>query len=212
MPSGFFLVLEGPEAAGKSTLAQSLARRMRDDGTDPVMVREPGGTPVAEALRHELLDAAREWTPAMELLYLVTARADLVTRVIRPALDAGRTVLSDRYDLSTIAYQGGGRELPIEFVRQANDAATGGLAPDLTLVLDLDPEEARARQLRAGKGLDRLEREPAAFHQRVAAAYQTANGPGVRHIAAGTSPDEVLATAWRMIFEARPMQFRPRDD
>jgi len=212
MPSGFFLVLEGPEAAGKSTLAQSLARRMRDDGTDPVMVREPGGTPVAEALRHELLDAAREWTPAMELLYLVTARADLVTRVIRPALDAGRTVLSDRYDLSTIAYQGGGRELPIEFVRQANDAATGGLAPDLTLVLDLDPGEARARQLRAGKGLDRLEREPAAFHQRVAAAYQTANGPGVRHIAAGTSPDEVLATAWRMIFEARPMQFRPRDD
>jgi dTMP kinase len=212
MPSGFFLVLEGPEAAGKSTLARSLARRMRDDGTDPVMVREPGGTPVAEALRHELLDVAREWTPAMELLYLVTARADLVTRVIRPALVAGRTVLSDRYDLSTIAYQGAGRELPLEFVRQANDAATGGLVPDLTLVLDLDPDVARARQLRAGKGLDRLEREPADFHQRVAAAYRSANGAGVRHIAAGTSPDAVLATAWRMVFEARPMQFRPRDD
>jgi dTMP kinase len=212
MPSGFFLVLEGPEAAGKSTLARSLARRMRDDGTDPVMVREPGGTPVAEALRHELLDVAREWTPAMELLYLVTARADLVTRVIRPALVAGRTVLSDRYDLSTIAYQGAGRELPPEFVRQANDAATGGLVPDLTLVLDLDPDVARARQLRAGKGLDRLEREPADFHQRVAAAYRSANGAGVRHIAAGTSPDAVLATAWRMVFEARPMQFRPRDD
>jgi dTMP kinase len=212
MSSGFFLVLEGPEAAGKSTLAQSLARRMRDDGTDPVMVREPGGTPVAEALRHELLDAAREWTPAMELLYLVTARADLVTRVIRPALVAGRTVLSDRYDLSTIAYQGAGRELPLEFVRQANDAATGRLVPDLTLVLDLDPDVARARQLRAGKGLDRLEREPADFHQRVAAAYRSANGAGVRHIAAGTSPDAVLATAWRMVFEARPMQFRLRDD
>lgn len=212
MPSGFFLVLEGPEAAGKSTLAQSLAKRMRDDGTDPVMVREPGGTPVAEALRHELLDAAREWTPAMELLYLVTARADLLTRVIRPALNTGRTVLSDRYDLSTIAYQGAGRELPLEFVRQANAAATGGLAPDLTLVLDLDPDVARARQERAGKGLDRLEREPAEFHQRVAAAYRSAAGPGVRHIAAGTSPDAVLATAWRMVFEARPMQFRPHDD
>jgi dTMP kinase len=211
MPSGFFLVLEGPEAAGKSTLAQSLARRMRDDGTDPVMVREPGGTPVAEALRHELLDASREWTPAMELLYLVTARADLVTRIIRPALKAGRTVVSDRYDLSTIAYQGAGRELSLEFVRQANDAATGGLVPDLTLVLDLDPDAARARQERAGKGLDRLEREPAEFHQRVAAAYRLASGPGVRHIAAGTSPDEVLAAAWRMVFEARPTQFRPRE-
>jgi dTMP kinase len=211
MPGGFFLVLEGPEAAGKSTLARSLGRRMRDDGTDPVMVREPGGTPVAEALRHELLDAAREWTPAMELLYLVTARADLVTRVIRPALMAGRTVLSDRYDLSTIAYQGAGRELPLEFVRRANDAATGGLVPDLTLVLDLDPDEARARQHRDGKGLDRLEREPADFHDRVAAAYRSASGPGVRHIAAGTSPDEVLAAAWRMVLEARPMQFRPRE-
>jgi dTMP kinase len=97
-------------------------------------------------------------------------------------------------------------------VRQANDAATGRLVPDLTLVLDLDPDVARARQLRAGKGLDRLEREPADFHQRVAAAYRSANGAGVRHIAAGTSPDAVLATAWRMVFETRPMQFRLRDD
>jgi dTMP kinase len=211
MPGGFFLVLEGPEAAGKSTLAQALARRMRDDGIDPVMVREPGGTPVAEALRHELLDGSREWTPAMELLYLVTARADLVTRVIRPALNAGRTVVSDRYDLSTIAYQGAGRELPLEFVRRANDAATGGLVPDLTLILDLDPDVARARQDRAGKGLDRLEREPAEFHHRVAAAYRSAQGAGVRHIAAGTSPDEVLAVAWRMVLETRPMQFRSRE-
>jgi dTMP kinase len=212
MPNGFFVVLEGPEAAGKSTLAGSLARRMRADGTDPVMVREPGGTPVAEALRHELLDAAREWTAEAELLYLVTARADLVTRVIRPALKAGRTVVSDRYDLSTMAYQGAGRELPLDHVRWVNGAATGGLVPDLTLVLDLDLDTARSRQQSAGKGLDRLEREPAEFHGRVAAAYRSASGPGVRHIPADASPDEVLATAWRMIFEARPMQFRPRDE
>jgi dTMP kinase len=212
MTTGFFLVVEGPEAAGKSTLVRALAQRMHDDGTEIVMVREPGGTPVAEALRHELLDAARHWTPPMELLYLVTARADLVTRVIRPALLAGRTVLSDRYDLSTTAYQGGGRELPLEQVRWVNAAATGGLAPDLTVVLDLDPGTARARQQRAGKGLDRLEREPHEFHARVAAAYSAAGGPGVHHIAADASPDEVLAAAWRLVVTARPGQFRSRDE
>src|ERR1019366_7383459 len=116
---------------------------MCEDGVDPILVHEPGGTPVAEALRHELLDAAREWTPAMELLYMVTARADLVTRVIRPALAAGRVVISDRFDLSTTAYQGAGRELPAEHVRWVNAAATGGLVPDLTLVLDLDPIEGQ---------------------------------------------------------------------
>ena len=103
---GLFVVLEGPEAAGKSTLARALHQRMREDGVEPILVHEPGGTPVAEALRHELLDAARDWTPAMELLYMVTARADLVTRVIQPALAAGKVVISDRFDLSTIAYQG----------------------------------------------------------------------------------------------------------
>ncbi|MGH7593130.1 MAG: dTMP kinase [Gemmatimonadales bacterium] len=211
MPGGFFLVLEGPEAAGKSTLARSLAAWMRDDGTDPVMVREPGGTAVAEALRHELLDAAREWTPPLELLYLVTARADLVTRVIRPALADGRTVLSDRYDLSTMAYQGAGRELPLDYVRWINAAATGGLMPDLTVVLDLGPDAARVRQQSAGKGLDRLEREPAAFHARVAAAYRGATGPGVHHIAADASPDQVLAQLWRLVVAARPAQFRSRN-
>lgn len=204
------MVLEGPEAAGKSTLARALSQRMREDGVDLLLVHEPGGTPVAEALRHELLDATRAWTPAMELLYMVTARADLVTRVIRPALDAGKVVLSDRFDLSTLAYQGAGRGLPAESVRWVNAAATGGLVPDLTLVLDLEPAEARERQQRAGKGLDRIEREPAAFHDRIAAAYRTAAGPGVHHIAAGATPAEVLDAAWRAVVAARPGQFQPR--
>ena len=202
--------LEGPEAAGKSTLARALTQRMCEDGVEPIMVHEPGGTPVAEALRHELLDAAREWTPAMELLYMVTARADLVTRVIRPALHAGKVVLSDRFDLSTTVYQGSGRGLPADQVRWGNAAATGGLVPDLTLVLDLDPIEAQERQRRAGKGLDRIEREPAAFHARIAAAYRAVAGPGVHHIEAATSPAQVLATAWRAVVAARPGQFQPR--
>lgn len=207
---GWFVVLEGPEAAGKSTLLRGLAQRMRDDDVDPLIVREPGGTPVAEVLRHELLDAARAWTPERELLFLVTARADLVSTVIEPALMAGRTVLADRFDLSTLAYQGAGRQLPIEQVRWINAAATGGLRPDLTLVLDVEAAEARARQQRAGKGLDRFEREPADFHARVAAAYRDASGIGVHHLSGGASSDGVLTQAWDIIVRARPAVFRPR--
>lgn len=210
MPSGLFVVLEGPEAVGKSTLAAGLAERMRGLGIEPVMVREPGGTPVAEALRHELLDATRTWSAGMELLYMTTARADLVTRVIRPALDAGRVVLSDRYDLSTIAYQGAGRELPLEQVRWVNHAATDGLVPDLTIVLDVDPAVALERQRRAGKGLDRLERESADFHRRVAAAYRAAAGPGVRHIPADGTAARVLDAGWSVLVERDPVRFRSR--
>ena len=126
MPRGFFVVLEGPEGAGKTTLAGALVARMREDGIEPVTVREPGGTTVAEALRQELLDPTRRWTAEIELLYMTTARADLVSKVIRPALEQGKVVLSDRYDLSTLAYQGAGRGLSMEHVRWVNRSATGG--------------------------------------------------------------------------------------
>lgn len=208
MATGCFVVLEGPEGAGKSTLLRALADRCRRLGIGPVLVREPGGTPVAEALRAELLDAERPWTPEMELLYMTTARADLVTRVIRPALAEGRVVLSDRYDLSTMAYQGAGRGLPMAEVAWVNAAATGGLAPDVTLVLDVDPAEGRARQAKAGKGADRMEREDPAFHERVAAAYRAARGPGVHHLDAGASPSEVLESAWTILSQARPETFQ----
>lgn len=207
MPTGCFVVVEGPEGAGKSTLLRALADRCRAEGIGAVSVREPGGTPVAEALRSELLNADRPWTPEMELLYMTTARADLVTRVIRPALAEGRVVLSDRYDLSTMAYQGAGRGLAIDHVEWVNRAATGGLVPDITLVLDLPPEVGRARQQAAGKGADRLEREDAAFHARVAEAYLRADGPGVHHVGAEASPEVLLAAAWRILTESRPETF-----
>ena len=210
MSRGLFVVLEGPEGAGTTTLAAALALRMRDDGAEVVTVREPGGTPVAEALRSELLDAEREFTAEAELLYMVTARADLVTRVIRPALEAGKIVLSDRYDLSTLAYQGAGRGLAREQVTWVNAAATGGLTPDLTLVLDLDPAIGRQRQRSAGKGADRLEREDAEFHDRVAAEYLAAAGPGVHHLRADASPEQVLSQAWGHLIALRPGTFRPR--
>jgi dTMP kinase len=210
MPRGCFVVLEGPEGAGKTTLAAALVARMRADGIEPVTVREPGGTNVAETLRAELLDPDRRWTAEMELLYMTAARADLVTKVIRPALEQGKVVLSDRYDLSTMAYQGAGRGLPMEHVRWVNRCATGGLEPDLTLVLDIDPELGRQRQVAAGKGADRMEQEGAAFHHRVAAAYLAATGAGVHHLDAGASPQRVLEMAWRCLSTARPETFRSR--
>ncbi len=207
MAHGCFIVLEGPEGAGKTTLARALVARMARDGIEALSIREPGGTPVAEALRRELLDADRDWTPEAELLYMTTARADLVHRVITPALAAGRVVLSDRYDLSTMAYQGAGRGLPIDMVRWVNTAATGGLVPDVTLVLDVDPEIGRARQAAAGKGADRMERESVAFHDRVAAAYRAAAGAGVHHLDAAASPEQLAASAWHQLHAVRPDLF-----
>ena len=210
--TGCFIVLEGPEGSGKSTLARAMLARMQDAGIDVIAVREPGGTPVAELLRQELLDASRSWTSEAELLYMATARADLVNRVIRPALEGGTSVLSDRFDLSTMAYQGAGRGLPEEHVLWVNRAATGGLTPDITLVLDLDPAEGRARQQRAGKGADRLERESVAFHDRVAASYLAARGERVHHLDAAASPAEVLESAWACCVKARPETFRLRPE
>jgi len=209
---GFFLVLEGPEGAGKSTLASALAGRMRDHGIDPVVVREPGGTPVAEAIRTALLEPGKSWTPATELLYFATARADLVGRIIRPALDAGRVVVSDRFDLSTEAYQIGGRGLPADLVQTMNQVATGGLRPDLTLLLDLPLDAAEARQRSSGKARDRLESESRAFHDRVVAYYQRVEGPGIRRIDASLPRERVLERAWEILLEGHPGIFSPKCD
>ena len=156
---GLFIVLEGTEGSGKSTLAAVLAERMRRAGLEPLLVREPGGTRAAEIARQALLDPEHPVGPVAELFFYLAARADLVQKVVRPALADGRVVLSDRFALSTEAYQIAGRGLPPEVVLPANRAAAAGLVPDLTLILDLSPEVGQARQLAGGKPLDRLDRE-----------------------------------------------------
>lgn len=206
-PPGLFIVLEGSEGSGKSTLLQPLAARMRQAGVEPVVVRDPGGTRAAEIARQALLDPEHPVGPLAELFFYLAARADLVERIIGPALDAGRVVLSDRFVLSTEAYQMAGRGLPPDVVLPANHAAAGGATPDLTLILDLPPEVGQARQVAAGKRLDRLDRESAAFHQRVIDYYLSSRGPTVRHLDGCLPPDRLLQAAWAAIIEAAPTRF-----
>lgn len=197
-----FIVVEGPEGAGKSTLAKWLGGQLSARGHQVVAVREPGGTPVAEAARELALRSQAELSPAAELFLILAARADLVDRVIRPALAAGDIVLADRFGLSTVAYQVAGRGLPLRDVLAAHTLATGGLEPDLTLVLDLPVSVGRARQRAAGKRQDRFEALDDAFHERVRAAYAQAAGPGVVHLDASQPIAIVQESAWRQVAAA----------
>jgi dTMP kinase len=204
---GFFIVLEGSEGSGKSTLLPPLAARMREAGVEPVVVRDPGGTRAAEIARQALLDPEHPVGALSELFFYLAARADLVEQIIRPALEADRVVLSDRFVLSTEAYQMAGRGLPAELVLPANRAVADGAAPDLTLILDLPPEVGQGRQVAAGKRLDRLDRESAAFHRRVIDYYLSIQGPTVRHLDGCLPPDRLLQAAWAAIIAAAPTRF-----
>lgn len=205
--NGFFIVLEGPEGSGKSTLMAPLVDRIRASQVDPVVVREPGGTRAAEIARQALLDPEHPVGPVAELFLYLAARADLVQTVIRPALMDGRVVISDRYALSTEAYQMAGRGIDPGLIRAANRAATQGIDPDLTLILDLPPELGQARQLAAGKRQDRLDRESSEFHRRVVEYYLAVRGEGVRHLDGRLPPDQLLQAAWSEVRSAAPATF-----
>ena len=196
---GLFVSVEGIEGAGKTTQVARLAERLRALGHEVLVVREPGGTPVAEEARRVVLDPALRPGAAAELFLYLVARADLVQRVVRPALERGATVLADRFDLSTRAYQIAGRGLPEQPVLAANALATGGLEPDLVIVLDLPPSVGRARQDAGGKVRDRLELEDEAFHRRVAEAFRRAAGPTIVHLAADRPPETVHAELWESL-------------
>jgi dTMP kinase len=173
---GCFVVLEGGEGVGKTTQWRRLADRLVASGHDVVALREPGGTPAGDALRAVLLDPTSSLAPETEALLFAASRAQLVRDVITPALARGAVVLVDRFLLSTYAYQGRGRALPMTALRDINAFATGGRTPDLTLLLSMPVDESMAR-MRARGAIDRMEREDAAFHQRVGLAFADAVGP-----------------------------------
>ena len=169
---GRFITFEGGEGCGKSTQVKRLAAALEAKGVKVLLTREPGGTRLAEMIRTLLKDEA-EAPPVdrAELLLFLAARAQLVPNVIAPALEAGTWVISDRFSDSTVAYQGYGRGLPVDFVRQANDFACEGLRPDLTFLLDLDPATAerrmRGREAATNTSADRIERAGSGFHARL---------------------------------------------
>ena len=172
-----FIVFEGLDGSGKSTQAGSLSRRLRRRGLPSLLTREPGGTPLGEVLRR-WLKGRRRLSAAAELSLFVAARSQLVQEVVKPALEAGVTVVADRYAASTVSYQGYGRKLDLDLVHELNRAATGGLIPDLTVLLDLDPETALGRK--SGELSDAFEASPSDFHARVRKGYlaQAAQDPG----------------------------------
>jgi len=168
--AGKLIVLEGAEGVGKTTQLRLLAEWLESNGHDVVAVREPGGTVLGDEIRRILLDPASDISARAEALLFMSSRAQLVEREIRPALSQNVVVLLDRFFLSTYAYQCAGRGLPQEDVRASNRLATGGLVPDVTLLLMLPLSEGLARAERRGAP-DRMERAAGDFHERVASAF-----------------------------------------
>lgn len=165
---GRFIVFEGGEGAGKSTQASLLAKALRDRGRNVVTTREPGGTPGAEALRTLLLDHALHWGPRAEALLFAAARSDHVERVIEPALASGSWVVCDRFVDSSRAYQGGAGGIGDDDVLALHAIGSGGLLPDLTMLIELDPASAAARAIaRDGDAADRIGAKDHAYHAAV---------------------------------------------
>jgi len=169
--SGLFITFEGPEGAGKSTNLQYVAEALRAAGCDPLLTREPGGTPIAEQIRSLLLaNHEEQMNDDAELLLMFAARAQHLNQVIRPALAAGKVVISDRFTDATYAYQGGGRGIDMQRISALETWVQGGLRPDLTLLFDVPVEVGLARA-KARSELDRFEQEQRTFFDAVRSTY-----------------------------------------
>lgn len=207
---GFFVVLEGGDGSGKSTQARRLAETLQSRGLDVVLTQEPAGTRLGELIkgvfesRHTDRDAP-PLSAKTELFLFEAARSDHVRTVIRPALDAGRVVVCDRFTDSTLAYQGYGRGLPLDEVRRLNEIATEGLAPDLVLLFDVPPEVGVARADSGGETRDSIGQESLDFHRRVREGFLeiARAGGSVYHVLDATRPeDEVAGAVWSAVERA----------
>lgn len=205
---GLFITFEGGEGCGKSTQAKRLAERLTSLGRTVRMLREPGGTPIGEEIRHTLKHSPHNgaMTAEAELLLMNASRAQLVREVIRPALAAGEIIVCDRFYDSTVAYQGYGRQLDLAQVRTVIDFAVGGTRPDLTVLFQVPPmvsaERIRARQAGQPVVRDRIEEADAAFFNRVAQGYAAiaAAEPDRVKTLDGTGPvEEVAARLWALV-------------
>jgi dTMP kinase len=202
---GTFVTFEGAEGVGKSTQVSRAAEYLRSRGVDPLVTREPGGTPLAEKLRALVLEPGHAPVGATaELLIMFAARASHVDEVIRPALAAGRCVLCDRFTDATEAYQGAGRGVEAAWIRTLAGIAHPGLAPDLTIVFDVPASIASARLAGRGAGQDRIESEDAAFFERVRRAYLAiaAREPGRVRIVDATRPASEVAAGVALLIDA----------
>ncbi len=207
MTRGCFITFEGVEGCGKSTQLVLLKQYLASQGREVEVTREPGGTPIAEAIRRVLLDPENHaLTPVAEVLLYAAARAQHVAERIRPALEAGKIVLCDRFADSTTAYQGAGRALPEATIAALHRIATEGVWPELTIVLDIDPELGLERAA-ARRGLDRIENESIEFHRRVREGFLTlarAEPQRVTVVDGSRDADSVAADVRRLVDERIP--------
>ncbi len=194
MRKGFFIVLEGPDRSGKSTQAVLLKEWLEQQGMQTILTREPGGTAISEKIRKILLDPQVKAVPVAELFLFAVSRSQHTAEIIKPALAAGKIVISDRFTMSTEAYQGYGRGLPAGMIRTVNRIATEGIKPDLTVVFDVPEQEfeKRIREAEEKNGPDRFEREDIEFRRRIQKAYRTfSRRKGIKRIDASKSIDEI---------------------
>ncbi|CAB4941843.1 unannotated protein [freshwater metagenome] len=205
--AGTLITIEGLDGAGKTTLAAGLLEAARSRGADAVLLREPGGVGLSERLREVVKDPSLTVGPRAEALVYAAARAQLVDEVLRPQLAAGRWIILDRFVDSSLAYQGGGRGLGVAEIAELNRFGTGGLEPQRTLLLRIDPALGRSRQDTRGEVADRLEREGDDFFAAIACTYDAiaAAEPGrLRVVDADQSPEAVLADALAAIADLLP--------
>jgi dTMP kinase len=195
---GRLITIEGIDGAGKSTLADSLLRELSTRGLPVELLRDPGGVETSERIRALVKDRELAFSPRTEVLLYAAARAQLVEQLIEPLLSGGTVVLLDRFVDSSLAYQGAGRGLGLEAVRDVNHFATGSLAPDRTLLLRISPAEGRKRQRQRSGTVDRLEGEGVAFYAAIASGYEQlarAEPERIRVLDASLPPQEVLQAA-----------------
>ena len=212
--SGVFVTFEGPEGAGKSTQVKLLTGKLEKHDVKFTTTREPGGTELADTLRRVLAESRDASIDARtELLLLLAARSDHVEKLIRPALEANRMVVCDRYTDSTVCYQGAGRGINHDTIALLNDYATGGLVPDITFLIDVEPSVGLGRLAKSGRQLDRFEREAVDFHARVYQGYKelAQSAPERVVVVRGDrEPEKVSEDVFQALWSAFPTMSKDR--